>query len=66
MSENGPAKSPMTIYRINLHNGQSATMLSMEGADLAEATKSAVSRFGAHRVKSVKPQIMESRKKDKE
>ncbi len=63
MFENGAAKSPMTIYNITLHNGQSATMLSMAGADLAEATESAIARFRAHRVKSVEVKVMTRKNK---
>lgn len=50
-----PPKPTLTVYTIHFNDGKSATMLSMAGADLEEATESAKGRFGKHRVKLVEP-----------
>jgi hypothetical protein len=51
------AASKTTIYEIILNDGKSATMLSMEGASLEEATSSAHDRFSKKRVKEVKVKV---------
>jgi len=43
-------KSKTTIYEISLSCGKKATMLSMDGASLEEATQSAYDRFSKRRV----------------
>lgn len=62
MAQRGETKPPApaqggsktTIYEIELVDGKKATMLSMSGADLKEATQSAYDRFMPYRVASVK------------
>jgi hypothetical protein len=61
MAKRGESKAlagnKTTIYEINLKDGKSATMLSMEGASLEEATLSAHDRFSKDRVKEVKVKV---------
>lgn len=51
----GATGSKTTIYVITLICGKRATMLSMDGASLEEATKNAYDRFSKRRVVSVQP-----------